>query len=462
MTIAQQDSIHAKRIARTISVVILVLVAINGIFTFSGAQLFIQELFYAVLFAVAVQFAIAVSLLALPYVKGLGKLVLLVVYFAALTLSMLAAYTFIYNSGLPGSLTDTKQVDTHLKARVADQISDVIQLEQTFIDKKTEHLAFLKRQAEEEAARGFRSGLGAGKGREYYRKMEQLQADEVTFKAEKRKFTQAQTIYAEINTALETKSEDQRDKLILLVSQLNAVMLTEESRLILADVSQGKLAVIQSPVERAMSVILDRETYSIQLIVSIVWAAVFDLLALFLGIIRYYILRPQYSIFTSIYDSISAFITFIIRLRYLKKDAHQKYHLALENESHRTPLNSSEMQSFATHILAGSLFSAAADEEAIGPLQNLISHIEPLKLDSDPQSVGIPFDTVDEEKDMKTLMAMLIQKEVFITDVKNNVYILNPGSNMANKIMVFIKMSLKDPRKEEDMARYMLSAEANA
>ena len=48
MTTAHQDNIHAKRIARTISVVILVLASINGIFTFSGAHLFIEELFYAV------------------------------------------------------------------------------------------------------------------------------------------------------------------------------------------------------------------------------------------------------------------------------------------------------------------------------------------------------------------------------------------------------------------------------
>ena len=462
MTTVLQDNIHAKRIAKTISIVIVVLASINGIFTFTGAQLFIQEMFYAALFAVAVQFAIAITLIALPYVKGLGKLVLLVVYVAALSLSMLAAYTYIYNAGLPGNLADTKQVDTHLKARVADQISDVIQHEQTYIDKKTERLAFLKRQAEEEAKLGLRSGLGAGKGREYYRKMEQLQADEVKFTAEKRKFNKAQTIYDKINLALESKSDDQRDQLILLVSQLNAIVITEPARDILVEVSQGKLAVIESPVERAMSVILDRETYSIQLIISIVWAAVFDLLALFLGIIRYYILQPQYSILNTVYDSLSSFITFFIRLRYLKKDAHQKYHLELQKESHRTPLNSSEMQSFATYIMAGSLFSATDDENAIGPLQNLISHIEPLKLDNDPQSVGIPFDAVDGKKDLKTLMAMLIQNEVFITDVKNLVYILNPGSDMANKILVFIKMGLQDSRKEKDLARYMLTAEASA
>ena len=67
-------------------------------------------------------------------------------------------------------------------------------------------------------------------------------------------------------------------------------------------ISHGKLAVILSPVETAMGVILDRDSYSIQLGVSIVWAAVFDLLALFLGIIRYYILRPNYSILSGICD----------------------------------------------------------------------------------------------------------------------------------------------------------------
>ena len=61
------------RIARIISVVIFVLAAINGIFTFSGAHLFIKEMLFAALFAVAVQFSIAVSLIALPYVsRGLG------------------------------------------------------------------------------------------------------------------------------------------------------------------------------------------------------------------------------------------------------------------------------------------------------------------------------------------------------------------------------------------------------
>lgn len=455
------DHLHAKRIATLISVVIFVLASINGIFTFSGAHLFIDEVVFAALFAVAVQFSIAVSLIALPYVRGLGKLVLLVVYSAALTLSTLSAYTYIYNAGLPGSLSDTASVNTQLKARVADQLSEVIQAEQGYIDAQSERLAFLKRQAEEEALLGYRSGLGAGKGPEYYRKMEALAADQVRFEAQQRRYEEARTIYAEMNAALETGMENQREKLILLLSRLKSVVITDEARQIVTDISQGKLAVILSPVETAMNVILDREAYSVQLAVSVVWAAVFDLLALFLGIIRYYILRPDYSVLTAVYESIAAFVTFIIRLGYIRKDARQKYNQELQNQSHGTPLNSSEMQSFATYVMAGSLFSASDDEDAVAPLQNLISHIEPLKLENDPRGVGIPFDVIDERREMKTLMAMLIQNEVFISDVVNKAYVLNPGSEMAHKILVFIKMGLKDHSKQNDISRFMLAAETN-
>jgi len=461
MTTSAVDSVQAGRIAKIISVVIFILASINGIFTFSGAHLFIDEMVFAALFAIAVQFSIAVSLIALPYVRGLGKLVLRVVYLAALTLSTLSAYTYIYNAGLPGSLDDTRSVNTQLKARVADQLSEVILVEQAYIDNKTERLAFLNRQAEEEALRGYRSGLGAGKGREYYKKMEALAADEVRFQAQKRKFEEAKSIYAEMDAELVNKTEDQRDRLILLISRLKSVVITDEAKAIVTDISQGKLAVILSPVETAMNTILDRDSYSIQLMVSIVWAAVFDLLALFLGIIRYYMLRPNYSILTGLYDSITAFVTFIIRLGYVKKDARMKYNQELQNQSHGTPLNSSEMQSFATYVMAGSLFSAGDNEDAVAPLQNLISHIEPLKLENDPRGVGIPFSVVDEQKDMKTLMAMLIQNEVFLSDVENMVYVLNPGSEMAHKILVFIKMGLKDPSKEKEISRFMIPSEAS-
>lgn len=461
MTASIQSTIQGKRIAGIISVVIFVLVAINGIFTYSGAHLFIREMLFAILFAVAVQFSIAISLIALPYVKGFGKLVLLAVYAAALTLSTLSAYTFIYNAGLPGTLGDSNSVNTQLKARVADQLSEVILLEQAYVDNKTEKLAYLNRQAEEEALRGFRSGLGAGKGPQYYQKMELLRADEVRFEGEKRKYQEARLVYAEMESALRQNNEGQREALILLLSRLKSVVITEDSKRILTDISQSKLGVILSPVETAMGVIMDRDAYSVQLVVSIIWAAVFDLLALFLGIIRYYILRPNISLLSALYDSIAAFVTFVIRLGYIKKDARQKYNQQLQQQSHGTPLNSADMQSFATYVMAGSLFSATEGQDAIAPLQNLISHIEPLKLAHDPRGVGIPFDVVDQKKDIKTLMAMLIQSEVFLSDVENQAYVMNQGSEMAQKILVFIKMGLKDPAKQQDLSYFTTPAEAS-
>jgi len=99
-------------------------------------------------------------------------------------------------------------------------------------------------------------------------------------------------------------------------------------------------------------------------------------------------------------------VTFIIRLGYIRKHARQRFNHELQQQSHGTPLNSAEMQSFATYVMAGSLFSADEGEDAIEPLKKLISHIEPLKLPEQPSAVGIPFDTLDQQQEMKTLMAI--------------------------------------------------------
>ncbi len=460
MTTSTQQIVQGKRIALLISVVILILAGINGIFTFSGAKLFIDETIYALFFAIAVQFSIAVSLLALPFVRGLGKIVLVFMYFAALTLSTLSAYTYIYNAGLPGALNNSSTINTQLKAKVSDRLSEVMLIEQKQIDLSEQKIGFLTRQAEEEALRGFRSGLGAGKGPEYYKKIEEVEVLKIKMKSDIRDFEQAKVLYDELIVTLSKHSDNQREEVVLLLAQLRAATNTEQSNAILTDISQGHVAVIISPVETAMAVILDRENYSMQLIVSIVWAAVFDLLALFLGIVRYYILKPNYSMLSALYDSIANLVTFFIRLGYIRKDAEQKYRHSLEIKSHDTPLNSSEMQSFATYIMAGSLFSAKDNEDAMAPLQKMISQIEPLKLADKPSSVGVPFSVVDEQKDLKTLMAMLIQNNVFLTSTEHDSYVLNPGSEMAQKILVFIKMGLKDPKKQKEMSRFMLASEA--
>ena len=95
---ARQHNFKIQALGAFLSIGILVLVASNGFFTYSGARLYINQPLYALLFAVAVQFAIAATLLALPYIRGLGKLVLITLYAAALMLSTLSAFTYIYQS----------------------------------------------------------------------------------------------------------------------------------------------------------------------------------------------------------------------------------------------------------------------------------------------------------------------------------------------------------------------------
>ncbi|MEZ5451677.1 MAG: hypothetical protein R3E93_02485, partial [Thiothrix sp.] len=166
-----EASFKLKAISLLIGVFIIFLAAANGIFTYSGAYLYLEEQLYAILFAVAVQFAIAISLLALPYVHGIGKLSLAIVYAAALLLSTLSAYTYIYNSSLPGHNT-AFTVDTGMKATLSTGLSDVLAAEQQFLRASDTKIADTKRLMDEEASSGGRSGLGPGKGAEYYRKVD--------------------------------------------------------------------------------------------------------------------------------------------------------------------------------------------------------------------------------------------------------------------------------------------------
>lgn len=452
------------QVAHFLSLVILLLASVNGIFTYSGAHLFIDEWQYALLFAIAVQFSIAIALIALPMVQGLGKPVLILIYLAALTLSTLSAYTFIYNAG--ASTTDARdqpnRLDTSVRTSMAQQLAEIVSDEKQYLQEQNRQQAYLKRQMEEEATRGFRSGLGAGKGPEYYRKQEQYDEAQVVLQNQQENYVALQQLFAEANVLLASSEMEQRDALIqklsLLRTQLNRPLNAEK-----LDAIMGKyLAVIPSPVEQAMSRILDRKQYSIELVVSIIWAAVFDLLALFLGIVRYYLLRPDYSLLGSLYDGIANFAMFIFRLGNLRKDARQRYNHELEMRSHGTPLNSSEMQSFATFLMAGSVLSADKEQDAVAPLQKLISHIEPLKLPGNPKGVGVKYDSVEQQPELRTLMAMLIQNDVFLSNSEQDCFVLNPGSEMAQKILIFIRMGLNDPSRQKEISRLMTNSEVSA
>ncbi len=453
----QRFKIHA--LSAFLSIGILVLVASNGFFTYSGARLYINASLYALLFAVAVQFAIASTLLALPYIRGFGKLVLILVYLAALMLSTISAFTYIYNTSLPEG-TDIHRVDTSLKASLATELSDALKSEQQYVEAQRQELQGLQRAVEEEASRGYSSGRGPGKGPEYYRKQEHYEAEATRFEGISANLQQAEAIYQKISGKLAAAEpgENQRSELIVLLSQLLTHTNTEAARNNLTRASETHLGTLHNPVDKAINALLDlRHNTPVTVIVSIIWAAIFDLLALFIGIIRYYLIKPRTSLLDKLYNSMVDLGTFTMKVGNVHKDARQQ-HLATISDRQK-PVNSADMQNFATYLLAGSQLSLDdQNDDPAEPIRTLTSYIEPLAISKPKNAVGIPYETVREQSRLKTLLAMLVQTEILINDMVNECYRLNPATEMAQKVLVFIRLGMKDQPEQLENVKFMLAA----
>lgn len=457
-----RSSFKLTTVSVLISLVILFLTAANGIFTYSGAYMYLEESLYAILFAVAVQFAIAISLLALPFVHGFGKLSLILVYAAGLLLSTLSAYTYIYNSSLPGNNT-VYTVDMGLKAVVTTELSDVLAAEQVFLRQSDANMAERKRLMDEEAGSGGRSGLGPGKGAAYYQKVDEYEKAVAENTTHNSNFNALRTQMTALDRQLTASQDDLvRDSLLVEMSKLRALTNTTASREALTRLIKHDLGDLHNPVERAMVSLLEPKDYSIQVIVGVIWAAVFDLVALFLGIVRYYLLQPGKPFFQSIYDGLLGVALFFMKLFHLRKEAAFQFGKApgYQQHKHEIPLNSPEMQTFATRLLVGSQMASTDDADPAEPLRALISHIQPLNLDGEEHQVGIPFKVVEEESRLKTLLAMLIQSGVMLYRRDADCYVLNPAEAMAQKVMVFIRMGLRNsPDSLLSPAAFLLSPE---
>ncbi|WGZ94943.1 MAG: hypothetical protein QJT81_02860 [Candidatus Thiothrix putei] len=152
-----------------------------------------------------------------------------------------------------------------------------------------------------------------------------------------------------------SSDEALRDSLLVEVSKLRALTNAEDSRTALTQLLKQDLGDVQNPVEKAMATLMTPDNYSITVIVGIIWAAVFDLVALFLGIVRYYLLSPGKPIFQSIYDGLLGIAVFFMKLFHLRKEAAFQFNQApgYQQHKHEIPLNSPEMQTFATRLLVG-------------------------------------------------------------------------------------------------------------
>ena len=432
-----------RALSASMTLGILFLVACNGFFTYSGAKLYINEELYALLFAIAVQFAIATALVTLPWVRGFGRIVLLLVYISALGLSTLSAFTYIYNSSLSEG-KDNQALETSLKVSISNKLGEAFRSEQDFVNNQRQNLMKLERLVREEKSRGHRSGKGPGKGRRYFEKLETYEIERTHFEAVQARFADASNVYEQINKAISQSSKhQQRDNLIVLLAQLRSYSSSEDAKHILANLNEYSLGKVINPVERAVAALRDHDHYSVNVIVSAIWAAIFDLLALFIGIIRYYLVKPYNSLTKRFYGGLLEFATLFMRFGNLPSDASNKFHQMAV--SAQEPLNSDEMQNFATYLLAGSQLSLKdGEEDPIEPLRIIGRHIEPLGLEKPKNSVGIPHENLHSEYHLKTLIAMLVQTGVFLNDLDNECYILNPTPDMAQKVLVFIRIGMKD------------------
>lgn len=458
-TVETNGNFQRKSISAVITFVILFMAAANGIFTYSGAFLYLEEVVYAVLFAVAVQFTIAAALIALPFVHGLGKLSLILVYTAALILSTLAAYTYIYNSSLPGNV-NAYSIDTELKSKITNDLSDVVRAERTKTEQARATMQENKRLVDEEARNGGRSGLGPGKGVKYYTKLDAYEASKDQYNRYKKNLEKAQSHLNKINIMLIDSSGDMsRDKLLVEFSGLRGSVNSEESQDLIEGISKTYLGNLQNPVERSITALLDADSSSIQLIVSIIWAAVFDIVALFLGIVRYYLLRPDHSVLQGIYHSIADLFMFATRLKYLPQQVRLQYHKenGITKHDNHIPLNSAEMQTFATKLLMGSQLALPVDNDSAEPIKTLVGHIAPLDIEGDEQAIGIPFEVMEEETRLQTLIAMLVQCHVFLKHSEAESYVLNADEKYAQKVMVMIRMGMDDNPEAMSMVSFLLN-----
>jgi len=198
-------------------------------------------------------------------------------------------------------------------------------------------------------------------------------------------------------------------------------------------------------------------------IVALIWAAVFDLVALFLGIVRYYILNPGRSIFESIYEGILGFAMFVMRLFHIRKEAAYRFakEPGYQQHKHEIPLNSPEIQSFATTLMVGSQMASEDDNDPAEPLRTLIGYIQPLDIEQEEQQVGIPFEWVADEPRLKTLLAVLMQNGVLLYKRELECYVLNSAEDMSQKVMVFLRMGMKGSPEGFTPAAFLLEREAD-
>lgn len=461
---AAHDTSSASKEHHRLSVLLLcfifVMVSFNAYFTFEGAKLvFNGNIIVAGGLAFAVQAGIALSLAALPHVSAFKKLYLIFAYIVALLLSLSFAYTYVFQEKTAEQFN--KKEKLVFADKVASKLNAAISERKSELNASRLKIAKLERSLNEEKNLGLRSGQGPGVGPVYYKKLEDLEAKKAELVIFGENLIDSEAKAASISQKLQGDFEPNK---ILIESGavFTSLGLNSDAQDKLVDVEEINFN--RNPVDKALDSLRLFSKDSGDIIISILIAVVFDLLALLFGVVRYLILSRESSISDSIYNSSIEGIRFFFRMGDIFNQAKAIHDR--EKAASTIKITEAEAKSFFIAVFSKmAIFDDTSDPDSYrrypAILKYLFSLIRPLHLEKKPQARGIFHSSLeknhvkkDQEEDkrndlllqpsyLKPLIGELLSRDIFENDMENKCYLYNEGSNAEHFIAILNQMSLQ-------------------
>ena len=447
---------------------IFIMVAFNAYFTFEGAKLvFNGNIIVAGGLAFAVQAGIALSLAALPHVSAFKKLYLIFAYIVALLLSLSFAYTFVFQEKTANQFDENERLI--FADKVASKINAAISERKSELNASRLKIAKLERTLAEEKKVGFRSGQGPGVGPIYYKKLEDLEAKKAELKIFEENLANSESKAASI--AQKLKGDFAANTILIesgaVFTSLGLVTSTEAKLIDVKEINFNR-----NPVNKALDSLSNFFEAPRDILISILIAVVFDLLALLFGVVRYLILSRDNSISDSIYNSAIEGIRFFFRMGDIFNQAKAIHDR--EKAASTIKITEAEAKSFFIAVFSKmAIFDDTSDPDSYrrypSILKYLFSLIRPLHLEKRPQARGIHHSLLEKnyvKKDqeegkqsdlllqpsyLKPLIGELLSRDIFENDMENKCYLYNEGSNAEHFIAILNQMSLQSSQALESI-----------
>ena len=421
---------------------ITLLAAANVYFTYKGAILFVKEMTVAALFAVAIQSAIALSLIALPYVKGIRSFVLYAVYTTALSLSVIAAYTFIFNSSTQESRAYSYDI-TFTKA-VSSYMGDLHKAERDHLSKAGIEVAQKERALVEENELGGKSGKGPGMGPVYAAKLELYADASQAYEVMKEQYALFDAQRLAIKGMLGT--EYSRSQILTEIYELKSLAVSEEAAEVSEDDLEKALST-KTPSQQAMESLWNPSGFSDQVFTSLMWAAMFDVIALLMAVIRTAMVRKSRGFGQWLVSLCVSFISFFFELTSVFSRAKNRHdgNMADALEAHKKI----ELIDFVGKIFGACKATMGSEDnrdQLMQPMYALSAAVRPLALDGKGDGVGIPFEIVEEDHRLPPLVAVMMQDSVLKVDEDIKTFVVTPNEG-SDKDRALWQLVITNPDK---------------